>query len=39
MYSREIEVFIKATIIYITKLKFFITFKATYNKIIMPRNI
>jgi len=39
MYSREIEVFIKAAIIHITKLKFFIAFKAAYNKAITPRNI
>jgi len=31
MYSWEIEDFIKASIMYITKLEFFYVFKAIYN--------
>ena len=39
MYSWEIEDFIKASVIYITKLKFFYMFKAAYNKTITPKNV
>jgi hypothetical protein len=38
-YSREIEVFIKASITYITKLEFFIAFKAVYNRTMTPENV
>ena len=39
LYSREIEDFIKASITYITKLEFFHTFKAAYNKTMIPKNV
>ena len=39
MYSREIKDFIKASVTYITKLKFFYAFKAAYNQTITPNNI
>jgi len=39
MYSQEIEDFIKASITYITKLKFFHTFKAAYNQTMTPNNV
>ena len=39
LYSQEIEDFIKASIIHITKLKFFHAFKAAYDKTMILRNI
>jgi len=39
MYGREIEVFVKAAITHITKLEFFIAFKAAHDKAITPGNI
>jgi hypothetical protein len=39
MYSREIEVFIKAAITHITKLEFFVAFKAAHDKTMTPENV
>jgi hypothetical protein len=38
-YSLELDVFIKMHITYITKIEFFITFQAAYNKTMTPKNI
>jgi hypothetical protein len=38
-YSQELEVFIKAYINHITKVKFFIAFQKAYNKTMMKENI
>ena len=39
IYSKEINLFIQASINYITKSKFFLVFKAAYNKIFTEENI
>ena len=39
IYGREIEVFVKASITYITKLEFFIAFKIAYNQTMTSENV
>ena len=39
LYSQKIEDFIKTSITHITKLEFFYTFKAAYNKTMILKNI
>ena len=39
IYSNEINLFIQASINYITKFKFFIIFKAAYNKVFIKENM
>ena len=39
MYSRELEVFIKASITHITKVEFFIAFKAAHDRTMTTENV